>query len=60
MWTQFYLGQKWTNYDAAMGYDECPADRIAFSVTSLDESNLVRSMLPVMELMNNLQVTLLE
>lgn len=60
MWTQFYLGQKWTNYDAAMGYDECPADRIAFSVTSLDESNLVRSMLPVMELINNLQVTLLE
>ncbi len=56
MWTQFYLDDRWVNLDSALGLVKCPADRITFSVDSLEEDTIA-SVLPLMELINNLKVT---
>jgi transglutaminase-like putative cysteine protease len=58
MWTQFYLQGKWVNYDSALGYKKCPADRITFSVSSLAGEDLTESMIPVMNLIKNITVSL--
>ena len=58
MWTQFYLSGKWKNYDSALGYAQCPPDRIAFSVSSLAGEDLTESMIPVMNLIQNIEVSL--
>jgi len=58
MWTQFYLQGKWVNYDSALGYKKCSADRIAFSVSSLAGDDLTESMIPVMNLIQNITVSL--
>jgi len=57
MWTQFYMDDQWFNLDSALGLVKCPADRITFSVDSLEEDTIA-SALPLMELINNLKVTL--
>ena len=57
MWTQFYIDGKWVDLDPALGLVKCKADRITFSVDSM-EDDLMASMIPVMELINNLKVTL--
>lgn len=56
MWTQFYIDDQWVNLDSALGLVKCPADRITFSVDSLEE-DIIASVLPLMELINNLKVT---
>ena len=56
MWTQFYIDDQWVNLDSALGLIKCPADRITFSVDSLEEDTIA-SVLPLMELINNLKVT---
>ena len=56
MWTQFYIDDQWVNLDSALGLVKCPADRITFSVDSLEE-DIIASALPLMELINNLKVT---
>ena len=56
MWTQFYLEDQWVNLDAALGLVKCPADRITFTVDSMHEDTM-DSVIPVMELINNLKVT---
>jgi hypothetical protein len=56
MWTQFYIDDQWANLDSALGLVKCPADRITFSVDSLEEDTIA-SVLPLMELINNLKVT---
>ena len=57
MWTQFYIDNEWVNLDSALGLVKCPADRIAFSVDSMEEDAMA-SVNPVMELINNLKVTI--
>ena len=56
MWTQFYLDDEWVNLDAALGLVKCPADRITFTVDSMQEDTM-DSVIPVMELINNLKVS---
>ena len=56
MWTQFYMDDQWVNLDSALGLVKCPADRITFSVDYL-EGDTISSVLPLMELINNLKVT---
>ena len=57
MWTQFYMDDEWVNLDAALGLVKCPADRITFTVDSMEEDTM-DSVIPVMELINNLKVTI--
>jgi hypothetical protein len=56
MWTQFYLDGEWVNLDAALGLVKCPADRITFTVDSMQEDTM-DSVIPLLELINNLEVT---
>ena len=56
MWTQFYLDDEWVNLDAALSLVKCPADRITFTVDSMQEDTM-DSVIPVMELINNLKVS---
>lgn len=56
MWTQFYMDDEWVNLDSALGLVKCPADRITFTVDSMEEDTM-DSVIPVMELINNLKVT---
>ena len=57
MWTQFYIDGEWVDLDPALGLVKCQSDRITFSVDSM-EDDLMASMIPLMELINNLKVTL--
>ena len=56
MWTQFHIDGQWLDFDSALGLVNCPADRITLAVDSMEEDTVV-SVLPVMELINNLKVT---
>ena len=56
MWTQFHIDGQWLDFDSALGLVKCPADRITLAVDSMEEDTVV-SVLPVMELINNLKVT---
>ena len=56
MWTQFYMDDEWVNLDAALGLVKCPADRITFVVDSMEEDTM-HSVIPLMELIDNLKVT---
>jgi transglutaminase-like putative cysteine protease len=56
MWTQFYLDDEWVNLDAALDLVKCPADRITFTVDSMQEDTM-ESVIPLLELINNLKVT---
>ena len=56
MWTQFHLDDEWVNLDAALGLVKCPADRITFTVDSMQEDTM-ESVIPLLELINNLKVT---
>ena len=58
MWTQFYIDNHWKNYDSALGYINCTSDRIAFTVSSMEGDDSIESMLPVMELIDNVKVTI--
>ena len=57
MWTQFYMDDEWVSLDAALGLVKCPADRITFVVDSMEE-DIMQSVIPLMELIDNLKVTL--
>ena len=55
MWTQFYLDGQWFNLDSCSWSNEIVQPIITFTVDSMEEDT-VDSVIPVMELINNLKV----
>jgi transglutaminase superfamily protein len=55
MWTEAYLG-RWVPLDAALGSEGAGPDRIAFSVSSLDETSLPQLLLDVVLVIGALDI----
>lgn len=47
LWTQFYIGGKWVDFDAALRESDCSPIRITFAVSSLKDSGIADLSLPM-------------
>ena len=47
LWTQFYIGGRWTDFDAALRESDCSPIRITFAVSSLQNSGVADLSLPL-------------
>lgn len=60
MWTQFYIGGKWYDFDAAMGETRCSPARIAFAVSSLKDAGLADLSLPLLNVLGAIDLEITE
>jgi len=58
MWTQFYIGEKWVDFDAALEQSDVDPTHIAFSVDSLDHGSLGQVAFPLVNVIGNLDLTI--
>ena len=56
MWTQFYIGDRWVDFDAAQRESICNATHIAFSVDSLSDAGLGQIAFPLVNVIGNLNL----
>ena len=60
MWTQFWIGGQWVDFDAALSESQCSPTRIAFVANSLKDTGLVEIGLALMEVIGTINVEVLE
>lgn len=60
MWTQFWIGGQWVDFDAALRESRCSPTRIAFAVNSLRDTGLVDLSFALMEVIGRLDVQVVE
>ena len=58
MWTQFYIGGQWVDFDAALGQTDVDPTHIAFSVDSLAHGSLGQIAFPLVNVIGNLDLTI--
>lgn len=58
MWTQFYIGDTWVDFDAALEQTDVDPTHIAFSVDSLDHGSLGQVAFPLVNVIGNLDLTI--
>ena len=56
MWTQFYLGGQWVDFDAALGESECSPTRLALMTSSLQETSMSELGLALLDLIGQITV----
>ncbi len=56
MWTQFFLGGQWVDFDAAMGESECAPTRLALMASSLQETSMAELGLELLDLIGQITV----
>ncbi len=56
MWTQFLIGDKWVDFDAAQNETDCNPTHIAFSVASLQDAGLGQLVFGLMNVIGNLDI----
>ena len=60
MWTQMYVDGQWVDLDAAMRETDCNPTHIAVATSSLQEEGLLEVVGPLMKVIGNLQIEVLE
>ena len=60
MWTQFFLKDRWVDFDAALGESVCSPTRIAFFVSSLDEDGMIDASLSLMDILGEIEIEVVE
>ena len=60
LWTQFYLGGQWVDFDAAQNESDCNPTHIALAVDSLHDSGLGELAFAVFPVLARLQIEVLE
>ncbi len=60
MWTQFWIGDRWVDFDAALRESQCSPTRIAFSVSSLKDAGLADIAFALMDVIGRIDVEVLE
>ncbi|MCP4247440.1 MAG: transglutaminase domain-containing protein [bacterium] len=60
MWTQFYLGGQWVDFDAAQRESDCNPTHIAVSTTSLADSSLAEMAFGLVGMIGRLEIDVLE
>ncbi len=58
MWSQFHIGGRWLDFDAAVPWDRIGPRRLALSYSYLDDDSLVILGLSVLESFGNLEIEL--
>ena len=56
MWTQFFLGGQWVDFDAAMDESECSPTRLALMTSSLQETSMAELGLELLDLIGQINV----
>jgi hypothetical protein len=56
MWTQFYLGGQWVDFDAALAESECSPTRLALMTSSLQETSMSELGLALLDLIGQITV----
>ncbi len=60
MWTQFYLGDQWVDFDAAQHESDCNPTHIAVATSSLQNSSLADMAFGLIALIGRLEIDVLE
>lgn len=56
MWTQFYINGTWVDVDAALRETDCSPTRIAFGVSSMNESAMAQMSFKLMEVIGRIDL----
>lgn len=59
MWTQFYIDERWIDFDAALNESDCSPTRIAFGVSSLKNAGIADLSLPLLTLIGAIDMEIL-
>lgn len=59
MWTQFYIDNRWIDFDAALNESNCSPTRIAFGVSSLKNAGIADLSLPLLTLIGAIDIDIL-
>jgi hypothetical protein len=60
MWTQFYLGGQWVDFDAAQGESDCNPTHIAFAVGSMRDSSMGDFAFPLLRVPGQIKLQVLD
>lgn len=60
LWTQFYIGGKWVDFDAALRESDCSPIRITFAVSSLKDSGIADLSLPLIGKIGAIDLEIME
>ncbi len=60
MWTQFYIGGQWVDFDAAQNESNCNPTHIALVVTSLNEEGMAPLAMGLATVVGNLELEVVE
>jgi hypothetical protein len=60
MWTQFYLGDQWVDFDAAQRETDCNPTHIAFAVSSMKDAAMGEFAFPLIKLMGQIKLQVLD
>ncbi len=60
MWTQFYIGNRWIDFDAALRETQCSPIRIAFATSSLKRNGLADLSLPLISKIGAIDIEIVE
>lgn len=59
MWTQFYMDNRWIDFDAALNESDCSPTRIAFGVSSLKNAGIADLSLPLLTLIGAIDIDII-
>jgi hypothetical protein len=60
MWTQFYLGGQWVDFDAAQRESDCNPTHIAFAVGSMKDSSMGDFAFPLLRVLGQIKLDVLD
>ncbi len=60
MWTQFYIGDKWVDFDAALQETDCSPARIALATSSLKDSAIGDIAMAIMDVVRGLEIEIVK
>lgn len=60
LWTQFHIGGKWVDFDAALRESDCSPIRITFAVSSLKDSGVADLSLPLISKIGAIDLEIIE
>lgn len=56
MWTQFYIGDQWVDFDAALRESDCSPARIALATSSLKDAGIGDMAFAIMDIITGLKI----
>ncbi|UCG15713.1 MAG: transglutaminase domain-containing protein [Phycisphaerales bacterium] len=60
MWVQFFIGEKWVDFDAAQGESDCNPTHIAFTTSSMKDVSMADFAFPLLRIIGQLKLEVLD